>query len=111
MFRTTKTGMEVGSLTIAVNIGRKEDNAVLWQDVTVFGKQNAFIQDIRKGDLVFASGRVTIEKWQDKTTGENREKQGLIANDIYSMAPRERIQQQPANHRDNDGVQEDDFAF
>ena len=111
MFRFTATGTEVGGLTIAVNLGRKEEETVLWQEVTVFGKRNEFLRDVVKGDLVFASGRVELDKWQDKNTGADRSKQVIIANDVYRLrssgnAVQRRDEGQPDGHASQSYQQE-----
>jgi len=102
--RQSKQGTSIVNVTVAVNTGKQNENKVLWQDVTAFGNVAQFASDIGKGDLVFASGRLQVDQWQDKQSGENREKLQLIASDVYKLRePKSRSQQeQEDTERDGD---------
>jgi len=102
--RQSKQGTSIVNVTVAVNTGKQNENKVLWQDVTAFGNVAQFASDIGKGDLVFASGRLQVDQWQDKQSGENREKLQLIASDVYKLreAYNKAKQEQADTERDGD---------
>jgi single-strand DNA-binding protein len=62
-------GKFVTEFTLAVN-GYKEEQ-VDWFNVTIWGKQGEYIaNNVSKGSMVAVSGRMTFDKWTDKTSGE-----------------------------------------
>lgn len=83
------SGMAVADLGLAVNRRmfdrasgeRKEETIFL--DVTVWDKSAEFCKNyLRKGSAVIVEGRLKMDTWQDKQTGANRSKIGVVAERI-----------------------------
>src|SRR5258708_26333939 len=82
--RYTPKGTAVAKLGIAVN--RKWTNEagetkeeVTFVDVDAFGKQAETIsQYMRKGRPILIEGRLKLDTWDDKQTGQKRSKMGVI---------------------------------
>lgn len=67
-------GTMVANLTLAVN-GRTRDAETEWFNLEIWGKQAQVAADyVRKGSLIGIYGSVKTEKWNDRTTGEERKK-------------------------------------
>ena len=67
-------GTMVANLTLAVN-GRAKDAETEWFNLEIWGKQAQVAADyVRKGSLIGIYGSVKTEKWNDRTTGEERKK-------------------------------------
>src|ERR1051325_8357847 len=64
--------------TYTLNGEKKEETAFV--DVTVFGKMAEKIgASCRKGTQLFVEGRLKLDSWNDKKTGEKRSKLGVMA--------------------------------
>ncbi len=58
--------------------GQKKEES-LFVDCTAFGKQAETIaQHFKKGRQIFIDGRLKLDQWDDKSTGEKRSKLGVI---------------------------------
>ncbi len=79
--RFTPGGDAVCEVSIAVTRKRKETETVTWWKVVVFGKSAEWAGEIKKGDVVFASGELVLEEWQDKD-GNKRSTLKLYAQSI-----------------------------
>ena len=67
-------GKVVADLTLAVN-RRSRDEEPDWFNLEIWGKQAEVAANyVRKGSLIGIIGSVRIEKWTDRTTGEQRSK-------------------------------------
>ncbi len=67
-------GIVVANLTLAVN-RRSRDEEPDWFNLEIWGKQAEVAANyVQKGSLIGIIGSVRIEKWVDKTTGEQRSK-------------------------------------
>jgi single-strand DNA-binding protein len=67
-------GKVVANLTLAVN-RRSRDEEPDWFNLEIWGKQAEVAANyVQKGSLIGIIGSVRIEKWVDKTTGEQRSK-------------------------------------
>lgn len=104
--RQTQSGTSVLSMAVAVNERVKHDDQ--WEDrpsyvdVTVWGaRAEALSKFLRKGLRVAVSGRLRQDRWQDKQTGENRSRLGIVADEVDVMTPRDRGQerQEPARQQ------------
>jgi single-strand DNA-binding protein len=63
--------------------GQWEDTDSLWIDVTAFGKLAENVcESVVKGDLVIVTGRLKTDEWQDKDSGQKRQKIVLIADAV-----------------------------
>ena len=80
----TPKGTAVTKIGLAINrnwtteSGEKREE-VTFVDVTAFGKQAETIsQWLRKGRSVLVEGRLNLETWDDKVTGQKKSKLGVI---------------------------------
>jgi single-strand DNA-binding protein len=92
--RYTPKGTAVTDLAIAVNRvytgedgERKEE--VTYVDITVWGRQaeNAG-QYLHKGRPVFVEGRLQLDTWDDKQTGQKRSRLRVVADNIQFLGSR-----------------------
>lgn len=68
-----ESGNVVANLTLAVN--RRKDEDPDWFNLEIWGKTAQVAADyVRKGSLIGVTGSIRIEKWNDRTTGEQRSK-------------------------------------
>jgi single-strand DNA-binding protein len=69
-----ESGTMVANLSLAVN-GRTRDSDPEWFNLEIWGKQAQVAADyVRKGSLIGVYGSVRTEKWNDRSTGEERKK-------------------------------------
>lgn len=62
----------------------KED--VLFVDVACFGKTAEIVGDyLHKGSKIFLHGSLKLDSWEDKQTGQKRNKIKIVANDIQFL--------------------------
>lgn len=72
--RYFESGTCVANLTLAVN-RRSRDEEPDWFNLEIWGKQAQVAADyVRKGSLLGIIGSIKIDKWTDRTTGEQRSK-------------------------------------
>lgn len=108
--RYTPKGVAIAKLGIAVNrvwkneAGEKKEE-VTFVDVDVFGRtaENCG-QYLRKGRGCFIEGRLKLDQWDDKATGQKRSKLGVVAESVQFIggkpeesAPAETNQSAPAD--------------
>lgn len=82
--RTLPSGNAVARLGIAINRvylskeGEKKEE-VTYVDVDAFGKQAETIAKwCTKGSGILVEGRLRLDQWDDKSTGEKRSKLGIV---------------------------------
>ena len=93
--RYTPGGMAVVSCGIAVN--RKWRNAAgeaqeetTFVDLTAFARTaEAMSEFCKKGASVYIGGRLHLDEWEDKTTGEKRRKLVVVAENVQFLDRRE----------------------
>ena len=72
--RQFDSGTTVAKLAIAVDRRKKEEGPD-WFDIEIWGKAAQVAGDyVRKGSLIGVTGSIRIDKWQDRTTGQDRSK-------------------------------------
>jgi single-strand DNA-binding protein len=72
--RYFESGTMVANLTLAVN-RRSRDEEPDWFNLEIWGKTAQFAADyVKKGMLLGIIGSVKIDKWTNKTTGEQHSK-------------------------------------
>jgi single-strand DNA-binding protein len=89
--RYTPKGMAIAKIGLAVNrnwtneAGEKKEE-VTFVDVDVFGRtaENA-AQYLKKGRSMMVEGRLKLDSWDDKTTGQKRSKLGVIGEMIQFL--------------------------
>jgi single-strand DNA-binding protein len=86
----TQTGKKLCKITIANDTGygdRKKTNFIdvrLWEKSAEIANQYA-----RKGSLVAITGQLIQDRWQDKTSGQNRTEYHVQANEIQLLDKRD----------------------
>ncbi len=109
---TTK-GTAVSELGLAVNRSRQDDSGqrieeTTYVDVTLWGRQAELAnQYLAKGREVYIEGRLQLDTWQDKTSGQNRQKLRVVGENMQfiggtgggsgSSNPPQQSQQAPQN--------------
>src|SRR6185503_7514806 len=82
--RYTPKGMAIAKLGLAVNrVWRNEagesKEEVTFIDIDAFGRQaETLAQYMKKGSPLMVEGRLKLDQWDDKTTGQKRSKLGVI---------------------------------
>jgi len=72
--RCFESGTQVANLTLAVN-RRGRDEEPDWFNLEIWGNQAQVAVDyVRKGSLIGVIGRIRMEKWTDRSTGQERMK-------------------------------------
>lgn len=82
--RYTPKGTAIVKLGMAINRTWKDDagaskEEVTFVDVDAFGRQaEVLAQYLRKGRQLFVEGRLRLDTWDDKQTGQKRSKLGVV---------------------------------
>jgi len=93
--RYTPKGTAVAELGLAINRTWKGDNGekkeeVTFVDVTLWGKTAELAEQyLKKGRPVYIEGRLQLESWEDKKTGEKRSKLKVIGEEMQFLGSRE----------------------
>lgn len=131
--RHTPKGSAVADLGVAVNRKVQDGNGgwkdeTTFVDVTVWGNSAENAQKyLSKGRGVFIEGRLQMDTWDDKTTGQKRSKLKVVADNLQFLpdgkggAPRSSNEGQPGGRSDggqggsagpaDDYQEEDDIPF
>ena len=86
--RYTPKGTAVCDLGMAVNRIRTGDNGerieeVTYVDVTLWGRQAELVgQYLSKGRSVFIEGRLQLDQWDDKQTGQKRSRLRVVGENM-----------------------------
>lgn len=96
--RYTPSGAAVASFAIAVNRkykqGEETKEEVSYIDIVVWGKQaESCGQYLNKGDSVLIDGRLQQRRWDDKETGQKRNKVEVVAERVNFMPKRSKTGQ------------------
>lgn len=98
--RTFSTGGKVLHFGFAVTNRKKNPTTGQWEDDPMFidvkifnrgeGGRQADIaeQSLRKGHQVFLEGRLVLETWDDKQTGQKRSKHVVVVDNYQFLEPR-----------------------
>ena len=82
--RYTPKGLAIAKIGLAINRSWKAETGeakeeVTFVDVDAFGKQAETIgQYLKKGRPVLIEGRLRLDQWDDKQTGQKRNKLGVV---------------------------------
>lgn len=80
VFKSTGSGKSVAEFSIGANQGRGENQETVWVDVTCWERTADFARNyLHKGSRVFVEGRLRIDKWTDKQSGQARSKLAVTA--------------------------------
>lgn len=112
--RNTPNGTPYADLGLAINEsyqknGQKVDKTC-FLDVVVWDRQaSACGEYLRKGSPVFIEGRLQLDEWNDKQSGEKRTKLRVRADRVHFMGQRQDAAE--SGHRDGGAPEaaEDDF--
>lgn len=92
--RVTASGLNICKFGLAVNRtftgqdGQKKEEAT-FVDVDAFGKTAETISRfMKKGRAIFIEGRLRLDEWDDKTTGQKRSKLGVVCDNFQFIGPR-----------------------
>lgn len=90
--RYTPSGMAVAPLGVAVSRKFKDNQSgqmreeTTFVDVDVFGRQAETVgQYLSKGRPVLIEGRLKLDQWEDKNTGQRRSKLKVVANRVQFL--------------------------
>ena len=92
--RHTSKGSAVTGFGLAVNRNYKNaageiEEETTFLDVSAFGQQAETVSKfLKKGAAVFVEGRLRLDQWDDKTTGQKRSKIVVIADRVQFLSPR-----------------------
>ena len=79
----TKTGKDMASASVAVDVSPRDNEATLWVRVVAFGRLAEQLAKHVKGDTIAASGRLELSRWT-AADGTERESWNLIADALVS---------------------------
>jgi len=103
--RYTAGGTAVSKLSLAMNRKYKSGNElreeVCYVDVTLWGKTaEAANNYLSKGSSVFISGYLRLNVWDDKQTGQKRQKLEVVGREMQFVGPKKDGQQaRPAQQK------------
>ncbi len=92
--KTTATGKSVADLDVAVNEKFKDSSGEMKEEttfvsVTLWGKQAERVGEFfHKGSLIFIEGRLQLDQWNDKATGEKRSRLKVRAERVQYLEAR-----------------------
>jgi len=98
-----ESGSCVAQFSIAVDRYSKEGGKEAdWFNIKLWGKQAQVAADyVRKGSLVGVTGRLEIEKWTDRASGEERSKPVVVGDRLELLGGR-REAESPAPGNDEE---------
>jgi single-strand DNA-binding protein len=89
--RYTPKGMAIAKIGLAVNrtwtneAGEKKEEAT-FVDVDIFGRTAENVaQYMKKGRAILIEGRLKLDQWDDKQTGQKRSKLGVVAETVQFL--------------------------
>jgi len=89
--RYTPSGLAIAKFGLAVNrvttteSGEKKEE-VTFVDIDAFGRTAENIsQYMRKGSSMLVEGRLRLDQWDDKQTGQKRSKLGVVADTVQFL--------------------------
>lgn len=100
----TPKGTAVAELGLAVNRfipegdGGEKREEVTFIDITLWGRQAEIANEYaRKGRAIYIEGRLQLDTWEDKVTGQKRSKLKVVGENLQLLGEKteERQQRQP----------------
>jgi single-strand DNA-binding protein len=74
---------------------KKEETTFV--DVTLWGRQAAIAgQYLRKGSPLFVEGRLQLDTWEDKQSGQKRSRLRVVAENLQLLGKREGVEAAPS---------------
>ncbi len=129
--RYTPKGTAIAKIGLAVNRVWKNEageqkEEVTFVDVDVFGRTAENVgQYMRKGSPILIEGRLRLDTWDDKQTGQKRSKLGVVAETVQFLSSGQRsaegggesrprstaVAPPPAAEPDEPAAEQDDVPF
>ena len=81
--RQSQAGNPWATVSIAVDLGKGDDEATMWFSVIAFGRVAETLCRHRKGDLLSVSGRLQLNRRTDRD-GAERETLQVVADAMFS---------------------------
>lgn len=98
----------IAKFGLAVNNRRKNSQTGEWGEVPCFVDVTAFQQQadhvlkyLKKGEAALVEGRLEMDTWDDKQSGQKRSKLHIVAERVSSLAPKGQGSQQQGGQRSN----------
>ena len=94
--RSTSGGTTICELGLAINrrfrtAAGEDREETCFVDIDVFGRQAEHCSRyLHKGSLAFVEGRLRLDQWEDRTTGQNRSRLKVTAERVQFLDPRSR---------------------
>lgn len=100
--RQTQSGVMICNFTLAVSrkftSNGQEQEETCFVDITAFNKTAGICsQFLHKGSPVMIDGRLQLDQWEDRQTGEKRSKLKVLAENVQLLGRRE----DDSNRNDN----------
>src|SRR6185312_11189136 len=92
--RTTPKGTAICQFGIAVNRQFKDDTGATrdettFVDIEAWGKQGELVAKyLNRGSLAMVEGRLKLDQWEDKTSGQKRSKLKVVLDNVQFLSPR-----------------------
>lgn len=108
VMKMTPAGQQVAELGMAINRKYRGQDGVLreevtYVDITCWGKIAETVSKyMRKGRMVFVGGRLKFDSWEDKQTGQKRNKLRVVAENVQFLDRREDMSTTPAGEISED---------
>jgi single-strand DNA-binding protein len=94
--RFTASGDAVANFSIACGWKTKEKEGAEWVNITAFGKLGEICgKYLHKGSQVYVSGSLRTEKYQDKTSGQDRYSTKIIADKMQMLGAKGESNESP----------------
>jgi single-strand DNA-binding protein len=89
----TPKGSAVTDLGIAVNrtykVGEERKEEVTYVDVTLWGRLAEIAGEYcRKGKPIYIEGRLQLDSWEDKASGQKRSKLRVVGEEMQLLGPK-----------------------
>lgn len=103
--KRTPKGTAVTQMSLAINRqytteGGERKEEVTYVDVEAWGKLAEICgEHLSKGKQVFVEGRLKLDTWEDKNTGEKKSRLRVAADAVQFLSPRESSQQSSSRPR------------
>lgn len=81
--RQSQSGKPWATASLAVQIGEGDDAPPQWFQLVAFGRSAETLARHAKGDLVSVSGRLQLNRWQDRD-GKDHERLQIVADAVLS---------------------------
>ena len=111
--RYFESGTVVANLTMAVN-RRSRDDEPDWFNLEIWGKQAQVAADfVKKGSLIGITGSFKVDTWNDRNSGEKRQKPVVRVDRLELLGSRRDAESNNSGNNNfaNNGPSEDEIPF